>query len=87
MKNNLKVEENLINIISKIGEKITIRRSIFFDKKGGENYSYVHSAVENNIGKIISIIKLNNSPKEKNKDLRFKISNAYSCFKSNCNKF
>ena len=57
MKNNLKVEENLINLISKIGEKITIRRSIFFDKKGGENYSYVHSAVENNIGKIISIIK------------------------------
>ena len=74
MKNNLKVEENLINVIAKIGEKITIRRSIFFDKKGGENYSYVHSAVENNIGKIISIIKLSNSSKEKNKDLGLKLA-------------
>ena len=74
MKNNLKVEENLINLIAKIGEKITIRRSIFFDKKGGENYSYVHSAVENNVGKIISIIKLNNSSKEKNKELGLKLA-------------
>ena len=34
MKNGKTVEENLISLISKIGEKITIRRSKFFDNKG-----------------------------------------------------
>ena len=29
MKNNLTVETNLIDLIAKIGEKITIRRAIF----------------------------------------------------------
>ena len=37
MKNNLTVETNLIDLIAKIGEKITIRRAIFFDNKNGEN--------------------------------------------------
>ena len=34
MKNDKTVEENLITLISKIGEKITIRRSKFFNKEG-----------------------------------------------------
>ena len=33
MKNGKSVDDNLISLISKIGEKITIRRSKFFDKK------------------------------------------------------
>ena len=33
MKNKIKVKENLISLISKIGEKITIRRTYFIDKK------------------------------------------------------
>ena len=32
MKNDISVKDNLIDLISKIGEKITIRRSQFFDK-------------------------------------------------------
>ena len=31
MKNNILVKDNLVNLIAKIGEKITIRRSNFFD--------------------------------------------------------
>ena len=65
MSNGKLVSDNLIALISKIGEKITIRRSKFFDNKGGKNYFYIHSAVEKNVGKIASVVKiLNNSDKE-----------------------
>ena len=57
MSNGSLVKENLINLISKIGEKITIRRSNFFDNLNGLNFFYVHSAIEKNIGKIISVVK------------------------------
>ena len=57
MKNNLPVETNLIDLIAKMGEKITIRRSIFFDTSSGKNSFYIHGALEEKIGKIISIVK------------------------------
>ncbi len=60
MSNQITVEENLINLIAKIGEKITIRRSKYLNKNGGNNYFYVHSALEKNIGKIVSVVKLLN---------------------------
>ena len=58
MKNNISVKDNLIDLIAKIGEKITLRRSKFFDNKSGNNFCYVHSAIEKNIGKISSVVKL-----------------------------
>ena len=65
MENGKSVDDNLISLISKIGEKITIRRSKFFDNKGGKNYFYIHSSVEKNVGKIVSIVKiLNNENQE-----------------------
>ena len=57
MKNKKTVEESLINLISKIGEKITLRRSKFFNEKG-YNFSYVHNALEKNVGKVLSVVKL-----------------------------
>ena len=57
MKNNLTVETNLIDLIAKMGEKITIRRSVFFDSSSGKNSFYIHGALEEKIGKIISIVK------------------------------
>jgi|TARA_B110000211_G_scaffold233050_1_gene298219 elongation factor Ts len=57
MKNNLSVETNLTDLIAKMGEKITIRRSIFFDNSNGNNSFYIHGALEEKIGKIISIVK------------------------------
>ena len=38
MSNGQLVNENLINLIAKIGEKITIRRCKFFDKNNGFNF-------------------------------------------------
>ena len=61
MKNNISVGENLINLISKIGEKLTIKRANFFDNKNGKNYFYTHSAIDKNLGKIISIVKIDNN--------------------------
>ena len=60
MGNGQSVNDNLISLISKIGEKITIRRSKFFNKKEGKNFFYVHSALEQNIGKIATVVKLLN---------------------------
>ena len=57
MKNNLPVETNLTDLIAKMGEKITIRRSIYFDNTDGKNSFYIHGTLEDKIGKIISIVK------------------------------
>jgi elongation factor Ts len=57
MKNDLPVETNLTDLISKMGEKITIRRSCFFANSNGNNSFYIHGALEDKIGKIASIIK------------------------------
>ncbi len=74
MSNGLSVKESLINLISKIGEKITIRRARFFDKSAGINFFYVHSAIEKNIGKIVSIIKLENTEEFQTQDLGNKLA-------------
>ena len=58
MKNQKTVDENLITLITKIGEKITIRRAKYFDNNG-INFSYVHNSLEKNIGKVVSIVQFN----------------------------
>ncbi len=73
MKNNISVKDNLIDLIAKIGEKITLRRSTYYDKKEGKNFFYVHSAIEKNIGKIISIVKVANM-KDDQSDLGNKLA-------------
>ena len=52
MKNKKKVKENLVELISKIGEKITLRRSAYVGKDNTINFSYTHSSVKKNIGKL-----------------------------------
>jgi elongation factor Ts len=64
MANGILVKDNLVNFIAKIGEKITIRRAKFFENTSGSNFFYVHSALEKNIGKIISIVKLDGITKK-----------------------
>ena len=58
MKNNKTVNDNLIDLVSKIGEKITIRRSAFVGNDDTINFSYVHSAVEKNVGKLGVLLSL-----------------------------
>ncbi len=57
MKNNKTVEDSLVNLISKIGEKITLRRAKFFNNNG-INFSYVHNSMEKNVGKVLSIVQM-----------------------------
>ena len=63
MKNEKTVNDSLIDLTSKIGEKITIRRLAFVNNKS-VNFSYVHSSIENNIGKLGVIISLKTSKKK-----------------------
>lgn len=58
MKNKKNVKDNLIVLISKIGEKITLRRSDFFESGKSLNFSYVHSSIKKNIGKIGVLVSL-----------------------------
>ena len=74
MKNGVSVEDNLVNLIAKIGEKITIRRAKFFNNSNGSNFFYVHSAIEKGIGKIISVVKLSGIIKGKNENIGSKIA-------------
>ncbi len=73
MKNKKTAEETLIALISKIGEKITLRRSKFFDNKG-TNFSYVHNSLEKNIGKVVSVVKLEKNEKINLKEIGSKLA-------------
>ena len=69
MKNSKNVEENLVALISKIGEKITIGRAKTFAENGSKNYNYLHTVVKDNLSKlavIVSIQTKNNSDNLKN---------------------
>ena len=66
MKNKKKVEDNLVSIISKIGEKITIRRCDFVDSNESVNFHYTHTEVKKNIGKIGVLVSLETSMKKQN---------------------
>ena len=74
MANGTLVSDNLVNLIAKIGEKITIRRAVFFDNASGINFYYVHSALEKGIGKIISIVKIDGMKKGTNDEIGPKIA-------------
>ena len=74
MKDNTLVKDNLVSLIAKIGEKITIRRANFFDNSNGLNFSYVHSASEKGVGKIVSVVKIDGINDKKNKEIGTKIA-------------
>ena len=63
MKNEKNVKDNLVDLISKIGEKITIRRSHFVGSNELMNFSYTHSAIKKNIGKIGVLLSLESKKK------------------------
>ena len=65
MKNEKNVEDNLVDLISKIGEKITLRRSAFVGNDKTVNFSYVHSSIEKNIGKLGVLLSLKTTKNKK----------------------
>ena len=58
MEDGNNVKDNMIKLISKIGEKITIRRCNFFNDNKCMNFSYVHTALKKNIGKLGVLVSL-----------------------------
>ena len=61
MENKKKVKDNLIDLISKIGEKITIRRSHCLKNDNSFYFSYIHNAVKKNIGKLGVVLSIESS--------------------------
>ena len=58
MKNNKTVDENLIALIAKIGEKITIGRSRTFAEENSKNFVYQHTVIKDNVSKLVVIVSL-----------------------------
>ena len=58
MSNSKTVNENLVALISKIGEKITIGRAKTFDHDGSKNFNYLHTVVKDNLSKLAAVVSL-----------------------------
>ncbi len=69
MKNNKNVEENLVALIAKIGEKITIGRSKTLSLENSRNFVYQHSVVKDNVSKLVVIVSLKTNEKSEKIDL------------------
>ena len=70
MTNKKNVKDNLVDLISKIGEKITLRRSAFIGKDKSINFSYTHSSLKKNVGKLGVLLSIKTT-KAKNEILDF----------------
>ena len=58
MKNGQSVDENLVSLIAKIGEKITIGKTKTIENSGTINSHYLHTVVKDNIAKLAVIVSL-----------------------------
>ena len=58
MKNGSSVEDNLVSLIAKIGEKITIGKTITISNSSTVNYHYLHTVVKDNLAKLAVIVSL-----------------------------
>ena len=58
MKNGETVENNVVALIAKIGEKITIGKAKTIENTGTINNHYLHTVVEDNISKLAVIVSL-----------------------------
>ena len=69
MKNNKTLEENLVAMIAKIGEKITLGRSKTLSHDNSKNYSYLHTVVKDNLSKLAVMASISTSDKSEKIDL------------------
>ena len=58
MNNDKTVNENLVALIAKIGEKITIGRTRTLEFKNSKNFSYQHSIIKDNVSKLGVIVSM-----------------------------
>ena len=69
MNNKKTVEENLVSMITKIGEKITLGRVKTLNHENSKNYFYLHTVVKDNLSKIAVIASINTKEKSEKIDL------------------
>jgi len=58
MRNGQTVDENLVALIAKIGEKITIGKSKTIENQNGINNHYLHTVVQDNVAKLGVLVSL-----------------------------
>ena len=58
MKNDKSVDDNLVALIAKIGEKITIGKTKTISHSSSINYQYLHTVVKDNIAKLAVVVSL-----------------------------
>jgi len=61
MSNDKTVEDNLVSLIAKMGEKITVGKVKTFNQSGSKNFNYLHTVVRDNLSKLSVIVSLNTS--------------------------
>ena len=63
MKNGQTVDDNLVALISRIGEKITIGKSRTLENLDGINNHYLHTIVKDNVAKLAVVVSLETNDK------------------------
>jgi len=58
MKNGESVNDNLVSLIAKIGEKITIGKTKTITNSTSVNYQYLHTIVKDNLAKLAVVVSL-----------------------------
>ncbi len=58
MANGKTIEDNLVALIAKMGEKITIGRVKTFNHSGTKNFNYLHTIVKDNLSKLAVVVSL-----------------------------
>jgi len=58
MENGKSVDDNLVALIAKIGEKITIGKTKTISNSSSTNYKYLHTIVKDNLAKLAVVVSL-----------------------------
>ena len=66
MKNGQTVKDNLVSLIAKMGEKITVGRVKTFNHSGTKNFNYLHTVVKDNLSKLAVVVSLETKDSSEN---------------------
>ena len=66
MGNGETVEDSLVALIAKMGEKITVGKAKTFNQPGSKNFNYLHTVVKDNLSKLSVIASLETSDESDN---------------------
>ena len=61
MANGKTVKENLVALIAKIGEKITIGKTSTIENSNSQNFIYQHSVIKDNVSKLGVVVSIESS--------------------------